>query len=180
MYRCCHGHEVKACHPAILELLKENLEPSFLLTHQCGFTLDLANVFEQLVDSGMSFEQVKNIIHNHYRSTYDHFEASFWRDLEFSKTSGINYDQKDLYFPPFSSELFQSPSVDLLIDIFLKRFFQNEDLYKSSMNSLDARWITCDHTFKSVCNIGYTKLEDRSWVYQYNSIFCVLNERGKV
>ena len=48
------------------------------------------------------------------------------------------------------------------------------------MNLLMAQWISCDHTFKSVCNIGNTRPEDKCWVTQYNSIFCVLNENEEV
>ena len=65
-------------------------------------------------------------------------------------------------------------------DVFLKRFFQNEDIYIDAMRSLKANWITCDHTFKSVCNIGYARSEDGKWISQYNSVFCVLNEKGEV
>ena len=180
LYTCCRSHEIAACHPVILQMLNENVDLPFFLTHKRGFTFDLANLVEQLVDSGMSFEQVNDVIKNQYKTTYDRFEASFWRDLELSKSYGVNYEQIDSSFPSFCHELFPNPSIDLLIDIFLKRFLENEDLYKNSMNSLKAQCITCDHTFKSVCNIGYVRHEDKTWVNQYNSIFCVLNENGEV
>ncbi len=48
------------------------------------------------------------------------------------------------------------------------------------MSELGAKWISCDHTFKSVCNIGYVRENDRQWINQYNSIFCVLNEKGEI
>jgi len=50
-----------ACHPAIFERLKEHVELPFFRTHQSGFTLDLANMTEQLVDSGLSFKQIKDL-----------------------------------------------------------------------------------------------------------------------
>ena len=89
--------------------------------------------------------------------------------------------QIDVFFPSFSSEIFPHPSANLLTDVFLKRFFRNEPDYKNSMQSLTAsNWITCDHTFKSVCNIRYTRSKDGKWINQYNSVFCVLNKKGEV
>ena len=37
-----------------------------------------------------------------------------------------------------------------------------------------------DHTFKSACNIGYKRAGNSAWINQYNSIFCILNERGEI
>ena len=48
------------------------------------------------------------------------------------------------------------------------------------MRSLKPNCITCDHTFKSVCDISYARSEDGKLINQYNSAFCVLNEKGKV
>ena len=66
------------------------------------------------------------------------------------------------------------------MDIFLKRFFQNEQIYVNAMNKLNADMISCDHTFKSACNIGYKRAQDGAWINQYNSIFCILNEQGEI
>ncbi|CAB3980735.1 Hypothetical predicted protein [Paramuricea clavata] len=48
------------------------------------------------------------------------------------------------------------------------------------MNVLAASAISCDHTFKSACNIGYKRAEDGKWIKQYNSIFCVINKPGEI
>ena len=181
VYKCSRGHEVSACHPNILEVVKLNAEIPFFLTHKHGFTLQLANLAEELIDNGLSFKQVKNTIYQQYKNTYDRFAASFWRDMALSKSQGVSYDDADVFFPSFSSEIFPHPSANLLTDVFLKRFFHNEPDYKNAMQSLTANnWITCDHTFKSVCNIGYTRSKDGKWINQYNSVFCVLNEKGEV
>ena len=105
-----------------------------------------------------------------HESTYDRFAASFWRDLALSNSQGVPCEQSDMFFPAFSTQHFPAPSVVLLKDIFLKRFFQNEELYVNAMKSLKANWITCNHTFKSVCNIGYERSEDGKWmINHYNS-----------
>ena len=175
VYKCCRSHEITACHPHILEFLNTKAEIPFLLTHKNGFTASLANLVQDLADNALSFEQIKSTISRQYKSTYDHFAASFWRDLAMSKSQGVSYEQLDLFFPLFSTQHFPNPSVSLLKDVFLKRFFQNEELYINAMRSLEASWITCDHTFKSVCNIGYRRCEDGKWINQYNSVFCIDN-----
>ena len=48
------------------------------------------------------------------------------------------------------------------------------------MSRQPARWISCDHTFKSVANIGYKRSSDGKWIRLYNSVFCILNENGNV
>ena len=180
VYKCSKGHEITACHPDVLHVLKGRTEVPFFLTHRHRFTLELANIVEELIDNGLSFEQVEDTIRKQYKSIHNRFEASFWRDLALSKTFGVFYEESDMFFPAFSSQSFPHPSATILIDVFLKRFLQNEYVYRDSMNLLNAKWITCDHTFKSVCNIGYTRSEDGKWINQYTSVFCVLNENGEV
>jgi hypothetical protein len=180
VYKCGRGHEIAACHPHVLEILNTKTEIPFFLTHKNGVTLPLVNLVEELADNGLSFEQIESTISRQYKSTYNHFAASFWRDVALSKSQGVPNEKSDLCFPSFSKQHFPNPSVFLLKDVFLKRFFQNEELYVNAMRSLKANWITCDHTFKSVCNIGYTRSEDGKWINQYNSVFCVLNEKGEV
>ena len=48
------------------------------------------------------------------------------------------------------------------------------------MSRLPARWMSCDHTFKSIANIGYKRPSDGKWMKLYNSVFCILNEKAEV
>jgi hypothetical protein len=183
VYKCARGHQVSACHADILEtLIKKTNEGDvpFFLTHRSGFTVDLAVLAENLIDSGLSFEQVETLIRMQYKTTYDKFARNFWQVLEQSKQNGMMYEEDKVFFPEFSVGNFPCPGSDILIDIFLKRFFQNEQIYVNAMNGLSAHMISCDHTFKSACNIGYKRAEDGAWINQYNSIFCILNERGEI
>ena len=41
-------------------------------------------------------------------------------------------------------------------------------------------WLSCDHTFKSVANIGVFRQADGKWVEQYSGLFCILNCVGEV
>jgi len=40
--------------------------------------------------------------------------------------------------------------------------------------------MSCDHTFKSVANIGYKRPSDGKWIKLYNFVYCILNEKGEV
>ncbi len=184
VYKCARGHQVSACHADILETLIEKTDAGnyvpFFLTHKNGFIVDLAVLVENLIDSGLSFEQVEILIKMQYKQTYDKFARNFWQVLEQLKQNGIMYEEDKVFFPQFSVGNFPCPGNDILIDIFLKRFSQNEQIYVNAMNGLSADMISCDHTFKSACNIGYKRAEDGAWINQYNSIFCILNERGEI
>ena len=180
LYRCPHGHEISACHPYILDKLKDVTDIPFLLTHKNGFMLELATLVEDLVDAGLSFDQIEKLVETQYRATYDHFSKQFWLNLELLKPKGIKFEKDKHFFPAFSSENFPRPGNDILIDIFVKRFLINEQLYLKAMNSLSASAMSCDHTFKSACNIGYKRFDDGKWIKQYSSVFCVINERGEI
>lgn len=52
--------------------------------------------------------------------------------------------------------------------------------FAQAMSRQPARWISCDHTFKNVANIGYKRSSDGKWIRLYNSVFCILNENGNV
>ena len=41
-------------------------------------------------------------------------------------------------------------------------------------------WLSCDHTFKSVCNVGTVRQADNKWIKRYAGLFCVLNADGQV
>ena len=67
---------------------------------------------------------------------------------------------------------------------FLLSFWQKEQLYTNKMGALtsnsDTIWLSCDHTFASVSNVGSIRPEDGKWITQYNGLFCVLNPEGQV
>ncbi len=44
----------------------------------------------------------------------------------------------------------------------------------------ESTWLSCDHTFKSVRNIGIVRQADDNWIKQYKGLFCVLNAAGQV
>ena len=43
-----------------------------------------------------------------------------------------------------------------------------------------SNWLSCDHTFKSVRNVGIIRYSDDNWILQYKGLFCVLNAAGQI
>ena len=41
-------------------------------------------------------------------------------------------------------------------------------------------WLSCDHTFRLVANVGIVRNADKRWIKQYKGLFCVLNCFGEV
>lgn len=62
---------------------------------------------------------------------------------------------------------------------FGKKAFYTDKMSSLKMNS-DLLWLSCDHTFSSVSNVGSVRPDDGKWVKQYNGLFCVLNPEGQV
>jgi hypothetical protein len=102
-----------------LGILNTKTEIPFFLTHKNGFTIPLVNLVEELADNVLSFEQIQSTISRQYKSTYDHFAASLWRDMALSKSPGVPNKQSDLFFPSLSTQHFANPSIDVLKDAFL-------------------------------------------------------------
>ena len=46
-----------------------------------------------------------------------------------------------------------------------------------SQGRIAAEWISCDHTYKSVANIGYQRASDGKWIQLYTALFVIVNER---
>lgn len=72
-----------------------------------------------------------------------------------------------------------SPTRHSISGCFLHRFWENEKAYTTQMIAgsvpSEESWLSCDHTFKSVANIGVFRSADGKWVEQYSGLFCVLN-----
>lgn len=51
-------------------------------------------------------------------------------------------------------------------------------MYAQHMSDIPFLWLSSDHTFKVSANIGFW--HRGTWIKQYDSLFCVLNEKGQV
>ena len=132
------------------------------------------------MDEGLAFEQIERLLELQYRDAFSIMELKFWRDYRLRSSQGIQENADNFCFPSFSNHVFPHPSNDILIDLYVAGFKLQEDCFAQAMSRLLARWMSCDHTFKSVANIGYKRPSDGKWIKLYNSVFCILNEKGEV
>ena len=156
-YRCTEDsdHCFVSTHVSIMEFLEEHKSVSFKLTVKSGYFYTLSEAICAMVDRGMSFKKIENIIKSIYQRT---------------GVVMINHSKKEAVFP----------SAKFIEMIFLDEFYNREQYYISSIKKTTADWISADHTFKSVMNIGYPRKEDGKWINVFNALFCVLNEKGQV
>lgn len=80
---------------------------------------------------------------------------------------------------PDPKEWVELPSDDTIISCFMLNFKEHELYYTQTMSELSALYLSADHTFKVAANIG-VHLPDKKRVTQYDSLFCILNEKGQV
>ena len=179
VYSCSVGHEISGHDPAILAMIKSQGRIPFLLSHKTGVTRELLEMFVSMVRNGLSFSQIYDISLERLHRRHLELESRFLEDLNlYSARHPIIINSS---FPGFS-QLQQCPTRNTISDFFLHYFNSNEDLFTKRMSSIsaDAAWICCDHTFDITSSIGYERTEDRKWIRQYDSLFCVMNERGQI
>ena len=105
----------------------------------------------------------------------------------FLQLQKARFPESVVCFPDFENESVKFwkavPTRHTIEGVLLQRFWHREPTYSHLMSqtSLSSdRWLSCDHTFKAVCNIGSVRSMDNKWVTQYTGLFCILNSAGKV
>lgn len=177
VYKCEHGHNIPAsyCHG----VSEAYMYSSFRLTHRSGITVRLSDDIVDVLDRGLAISTVEDLIKERYKRTVRNRLLRFFNDtghayeLGFTKAAeALNVEVIDDYFP--------CPSDNLIRNLYITSFEEKKQLFTSAMNSLNAKWISCDHTFKAAANIGFERKEDGTWITQYTSLFCIVNEKGQV
>jgi hypothetical protein len=150
----------------------------FTLSHKSGFTNRLVDYLEELLDTGLSSTQICEIIRRCYKKSYYERAQRYYHDYNVAKHIGITDDQVQ-NFPTF--ERMELPCVGhtLVAGAIISRFKSEEVLYQQYFSTIPAKWISCDHTFKATSNIGYLRESDKKWVKLFQSLICVLNEKGR-
>ena len=150
-----YGH-----HPSIINKFKQRdlccLVP-FLLWHKTGCTVTLCDYIEHIVGTGLTIQLIESRL---LANRIDLFYSMKVRYEKLSKFNKIS-DQTTNCFPDVNdcnvSFHKQSPTRHAIASFFLFRFWQNEPAYTCKMGSLttgyDCVWLSCDHTFSSVCNV---------------------------
>lgn len=177
VYRCqLNNHEVVAHDGHILMQLRNTDRPPFILSHLSGITRDVQTAISSYVLSELPFSRIANIM-----------KQQLWSSLaERCKTLTIHYPTVVNLSPSTLEQdiksMWSTPSNDFIETIFLADFWEKEKLYTHRMISEVGTddWISMDHTFKVACNIGIKRKSDNKWEKMFDSLFCVLNEKGQV
>ena len=185
VYCCECDHRILAHHPDILHQFSRSqlscLVP-FHLWHIAGFTTFFMDYVDHAFQAGISIQQVENMCSsNRIRLFYalkEKFEKSQLILPHCEQHTFPNYDDGSIHFWA------ASPTRHAIAACFLHMFWQREILYHFRMTSISLSsgnpWLSCDHTFRSVSNIGTVRQADKHWIKQYNGLFCVLNADGHV
>ena len=106
----------------------------------------------------------------------------------FQQLHKAQFPSEVMVFPEFDDKSITfwrtAPKQHAIGACFLQNFWQREAMYHHCMSSTSltprTSWLSCDHTFKSVCNIGTVRQADSKWIQQYAGLFCVLNADGQI
>ena len=185
VYVCSHGHELAAHDPRILERLPTDFKMPFFLSHKSGVTTEFLNSVNSLASAGLTFSEVERHLAQNYYDWYWAKEEQFLNDFRLHHVRNAKGDSECGAFEdtpksfPDPKEWIELPSDDIITSCFALNFREFELFYTQKMSELSALYISADHTFKVAANIGI-HLQDKKWVTQYDSLFCILNEKGQV
>lgn len=178
LYRCCNGHrEMVACDPDIVKQLPDSFV-SFVTSHRSGVTKHLLHLCEQLLDKGLSLTSIEDLNRGRYEALYDSMRSRFLTDLDNCRSLGY-LSEDELTSPNFNELNWSFAGANLLSSAITSNFQRKEEKYRQLFSSLTAEWICCDHTYKSVANIGYHRFSDGKWIKRYKSFFLIANEKGQ-
>jgi hypothetical protein len=165
LYKCENGHrEVVACDPDITKQIPDSLI-SFITSHRSGITKNLLNLCEQLLDKGISLLSIEDLNKERYEALYNLMRDRFLTDLNICRSLG--YTSESVTAPNFKELRWSFPGSIIISSAIISNFEKLEDKYRELFSGLAAEWISCDHTYKSVANIGYRRESDRKWIKQY-------------
>ena len=151
----------------------------FHLWHRTGFTIPLLEYVTDMCDSGMSLRHVESILSsNRLRLYYKLTEILLATDSGTHISTFLSYTTDCLEYWK------SSPGHHAVCALYLMDFWQWENTYHLRMSqtsiSPTSNWLSCDHTFKSVRNVGIIRYSDDNWIQQYKGLFCVLNAAGQI
>ena len=179
MYVCGLGHRFLSHDERILSRFPSQAQIPFLLSHKSGLTMQCVSLVVSLIGEGKKISSVENALRETRRET-------FYRSVLCS-VKLTNKIAKSTSILKFENSIngMVCPGRKILLSVFLQNFWKHEVYYRRRMHEIGISedWICCDHTFKSVMNVGIYQRhdnDDSKWVKQFKSLFIVLNDIGQV
>ena len=182
IYQCDNGHHVLAHHPGIIELFNGRLR--CLVPFQIGFTVPLVEYITNQCEAGVSLRQIEKTLVQNRLQLYLRLKEKY-EVLQQSRSVSF------IMFPEYDSQTLKywrgCPQHHAICAVYLKHFWVAESTYHHHMATLSVvsdseqkYWLSCDHTFKSVRNIGIMRRGDNKWINQFKGMFCVINAAGQI
>ena len=185
IYKCQNEHIILGHHPTIIQRLQDKHLHSvipFRLWHRVGFTSSCIKYVEKELKNGISLQQIEQSLKSSRVERYYAQKMKFHQLLAHQSNCAHMQSFPEVDNSPIDWWM-DTPSRHSLASCFLLQFWENEPTYRYKMECVTlstGAWMSCDHTFKSVANIGLLRNFDNKWIKQYNGLFCTLNEFGEV
>jgi hypothetical protein len=133
--------------------------------------------------AGLSVNIIEEMFKNNYQREVCGRIERFWTDFRFAVQLAV-CEKTDVLNLPSLEHLYDEmkgciPTGHIITDFIITNFRRFEATTMKQFESTTAKWISCDHTFKTASNVGYRR-EDGKWIKQYKAVFCILNEIGRV
>ena len=174
VYVCCNNHRLLAHDPIIQKCFPIQTVIPFVLLHKTGFTRDFAGMCVSLVRNGMNFYAIESLVIERRMEIYATGISHFRLNKQFKNYQAEGEER-------FSDSLLSKcPSNSVIATLFVALFLDNESRYLHEIEKITVgKTISFDHTFKVASNIGYCR-SDNVRVTQYDSMFIVMNQEGKI
>ena len=170
IYACDSGHKVLAHDESVLKVFPSYQMVPFILLCKTGFTVELVDTCTSLCIHGMNFYKIETFILERRLDKLARMEKLHQAHHNLLGDTEVCKNENKL----------NSPSNDIIAKVVLTKFLKDEWLYLAEITSVPVgESISFDHTFKVAANIGFSR-DDGVWVHQYDSLFIVLGQNGKV
>ncbi len=148
---------------------------SLFLTNRAGFTVDMLAQVSSIIDNGLSFHSVENIVRDQYQQYYWRLRLQ-WEEETLKGSCKLKHQG----FPEFEQSRFPFPHEKLIRTVYTAYAMLFDQAFYEDMAHQTSKWLACDHTFKSAANIGLTRESDGRWMKVMKCVFCVLGTDGDV
>jgi hypothetical protein len=163
LYSCGNGRrEIAACDPDLVKQLPDAFV-NFVTSRKSGMTKSLIQLCEQLMDKGLSLRSIEYLEKQRYKTFYNEKVKRLVEDRVLGCSNVGERELENLLKWSFAGT----------------KLIREEDTYRKLFSELSAEWISCDHTYKSVSNIGYHRQSDGKWITLYKGFFIIGNEKGQ-
>ena len=133
IYICPFNHQVPSHHPSVLSALSPSVHIPFYLTNRAGFTVEMLNQISSMVDNGLSFHSIENIVREQYDQLY-------WRmrKLYEENCARCNIKSKENHnheeFPKFEQRFFPFPHEKLIRSVFISYSLLFDQIFFTDMS----------------------------------------------